>query len=96
MLYPGQKVECVSVLSPFTGRRSAFIERGRKYTVRRVYVSPSGLPIVNLMEAQGPLMRNGAERGFHASQFRPLNEKKKTDISIFTKMLTDTPAKVDA
>ena len=94
MLYPGQKVVCVSVTSR-RGNRCAFIEIGKKYTIRRVYFTPRGNPIVNLMEATGPLKRDGHERGFPPQNFRPICAEK-TDISVFTKMLTDAPAKIDA
>ncbi|AEI71069.1 hypothetical protein [EBPR siphovirus 2] len=91
MFYSGQRVVCVGVHSTKTGRRLAFINLDQKYTVRRVVSTPTGRTLVNLMEATGPLRRDGFERGFPVQCFRPLNDKK-TDISVFTEMLT----KVDA
>lgn len=70
--------------------------RGNVYTVRGFYMPTS----IWLEEIKNPLLDYDddgivglLELSFRVERFRPLDEKK-TDISIFTAMLTDT--KVDA
>jgi hypothetical protein len=86
----GQKVVCVDAsgqcIEPMCNETDV-------YTVSRVFLSPiSKTPLIDLVELPRPLgMHDGV--GFLAARFRPLVDRK-TDISIFTKMLTDTPVKI--
>lgn len=83
----GQPVECVEGCSNPTW----YLEKGKIYIVSdvglfcdRLHVDLEGFPPSPL----GPL-------AFRASRFRPIVERK-TDISIFTAMLTPSKRSVDA
>lgn len=63
--------------------------RGNVYTVRGVYLDPKkpGIVGIRLVEFTYPINPTaGVEFGFWHGEFKPL-EVRKTDISIFTKML---------
>jgi hypothetical protein len=94
----GQKVVCVDdasrsfrIIDPNFQRASL----GCIYTVSASQVDPwSG--VAALMLAELPThSASGIETWHQAKRFRPLVERK-TDISVFTKMLTDTREPVDA
>ena len=73
--------------------------RGNIYTIRCVRVAADGTQRVRLIEIVNPIIEfNNApsqEMWFWASHFRPIVERK-TDISIFTKMLTSKKIGADA
>ncbi len=91
MFRVGQKVVCVdsdSELGIWVDDDAPIV--GHIYTVRRTFYIPAG-PCLDLEEiSRGPLARyaHGDNCGYGAHRFRPVVERK-TDISIFTKMLTD-------
>lgn len=94
----GQKIECIKLtFNPaWRGKRRPVV--GRIYTVRDVGVRHQGgvdCEGVWLDEIINPLHPSGHEYGFFAACFRPVVERK-TDISIFTAMLTPKKAKVEA
>lgn len=94
MFHVGQRVVCVR-----TGRRSfddcTYPVVGGIYTVRDIYApplgvdGPTGLRFVEFVNP--PKLFNGfaIEIAFWDRCFRPIQERK-TDISIFTEMLTPT------
>jgi hypothetical protein len=101
----GQKVVCVDVSGLFETLRGEFVDsvdltKGAVYTIRWLGIF-EGQPVVRLREItertvpSGYLIAPGADRDtpFLASRFRPLVERK-TDISVFTKMLRDQEALV--
>lgn len=68
---------------------------GAVYTVSWTGVAEDwGVEIIDLAELPSPA-ENGFERGYQASCFRPVVERK-TSIDIFTAMLTPSPVTVDA
>jgi hypothetical protein len=80
----GQKVVCVdasglTLIKPLT--------IGAVYTIRELYDDPIRGPAVMLEEIIN-IMHPRGEFGYRSVRFRPIVERK-TDISIFTKMLTD-------
>jgi hypothetical protein len=76
----GQKVVCVD------DGGTVLVERGRIYTVHGIGASPKlGLAMLWLDEVLGADIELA---GMYARRFRPIVERK-TDISIFTKMLID-------
>lgn len=95
--YVGQKIVCVraafkhkTILSPLT--------RNAVYTVRDAFIAHNGMPCVRLVELPAPRVRCFGRRelfepGYDADRFRPVVERK-TDISVFTAMLTPTPESV--
>lgn len=88
----GQKVVCVDASSHFSGVWGGDVPvEGAVYTVKAVGPSRRtysfGIPCLWLRE-----ITNDGDGEYQASRFRPAVERK-TDISIFTKMLTDTPRK---
>jgi hypothetical protein len=90
----GQKVVCVSDMII---RMAEFVVQPRVgciYTVRDVYRSLGNFDAIHLVEIKNGLHISGREFGFHAVRFRPVVERK-TDISVFTKMLTDTKIGAD-
>jgi hypothetical protein len=99
MFRVGQKIVCVDSRSG-SGRwtdNDGPVE-GSIYTVRRCFVDGDGDAILHLAEiARGPVarMRHGDNAGYSATRFRPIVERK-TDISIFTKMLTPSDKKIGA
>ena len=97
MFYVGQKVVCVN--GNFIDRDKHFYPddvlpvTGGVYTVRELF-SRHRKPGMRLIEIRNPLHNHCGclmECGFHRSRFRPLIERK-TDISIFTRMLTPNKA----
>ena len=99
MFRVGQKVVCIS---DFAKGRSVcpFVEfptRGIVYTVRSNVIgrSLSGekKPGILLHEVSNSIGPHGQEYSFCIKQFRPVVERK-TDISIFTKMLTPKTRRV--
>lgn len=93
MFYVGQRVECVeSGYAP--GYPHDLARVGAVYTVSRVFAAPCGtlaLELVELHQPEDDLWWPGTK----AACFRPLVERK-TDISIFTRMLTPNKQGVDA
>lgn len=85
MFSPGERVVCVDD-SPNENGDSPLVVKGAVYTVRASYGGGYG---VTLHELDCP----SQYVGFRASRFRRIEEKK-TDISVFTKMLKSEP--VDA
>ena len=104
MFRVGQKVVCVNDAS--IGHGSFFVNaygklmrsdgnmggltRGNIYTVRRI-TATEYQTLLALEEIDRPCA--GPDPGFRADRFRPLIERK-TDISIFTKMLTESKVPV--
>ena len=93
----GQRVVCIAMgdWSLFKGltveRFGQFLttpHRGQVLTIRSIY-KDSGEIGLRFMEIHNPICPPvGLEYGFPHWEFAPLNERK-TDISVFTKMLTD-------
>lgn len=95
----GQKVVCVV---HFDDRRIlehgwSIPVQGNVYTVRDKWLDHNGEPGITLEEVVNPftLFSDGAggEPHFCATGFRPLVEKR-TDISVFTRMLDRVPRRV--
>lgn len=90
----GQKVVCISD-DWFCQHPIVFPIKGRIYTVRgknlepHNAVSPVGLYLVEIVNT----VFGARENAFDAEGFRPLVEKK-TDISIFTHMLSGSPVRI--
>jgi len=82
----GQKVVCVDA-NPRNGHVSNLTE-GAVYTVRAFGPSKDGSPGISLDEIYHPFP-------FYQDRFRPVVERK-TDISVFTKMLTGSKVGADA
>lgn len=76
----GQKVECIND-KPDRWGRAVLVQKGEVYTVAAVF-DWFGLPGLLLEE-----VKTKEAPGWHALRFRPVVERK-TDISIFTAMLT--------
>lgn len=87
----GQKVVCVDAAEPDLSKlrpakiwRSIGLVQGAVYTVAAVGLThshdPDALPCIQIVELK-------ADHAIWAHRFRPVVERK-TDISIFTKMLT--------
>lgn len=93
----GQKVVCVNAAQrrDSWGKLPESLVRGAIYTIRDVYESHLPPAIgVRLEEIQGPFCPFWREEiGFHAIRFRPVRE---TNIDVFTKMLEQQPAPVEA
>ncbi len=85
----GQRVVCIN--DRFHGhKRNGFAlpKQGQVYTIRRLVSRGYGVGLL-LNEIQNPerqFINDYGEPGFLAHRFRPVVERK-TDISIFTKML---------
>ncbi len=93
MFRVGQKVVCVDseMLIGIWAPDEVGPIVGGIYTIRRIFLDYDGDAIVWLNEiARGPLAKaqHGDNAGYLAIRFRPVVERK-TDISIFTRMLTD-------
>lgn len=98
----GQKVVCVDADSPVPGEApdsvwgtGEAVVTGQTYTVRRFYLR-KGHPTLWLDEVcrnPSSVVHWGVDVGYGAWRFRPVIERK-TDISIFTAMLT--PNRVNA
>lgn len=100
--YVGQKVVCVGgkyrgdIPRPDAEANGAiYPRRGNIYTIRTINVWP-GKTLVTLHECNNAhlvkIFGGGIEPGFNARGFRPVVDRK-TDISIFTKMLNPKKAK---
>lgn len=102
----GQKVVCVDDSGPIDGDPRKvpggdyvpnMIRRGAIYTVRTVGFYPRwGEQGIRLHEVVNPIREyigGNSEVCFAAHRFRPLIERK-TDISVFTALLNNTPAKI--
>lgn len=86
----GQEIICVEPkLVRITDPSWIKLEKERIYTVRKYGQGIDGRACVWLNEIIRPINRElGWELGYFAARFRPLI---KTDISVFTKMLTTIP-----
>ncbi|MEO6382006.1 MAG: hypothetical protein ABIO35_08410 [Nitrobacter sp.] len=90
--YVRQKVVCVDdqdFICP--DNDAAAPKRGVIYTIRTIYSDYRNKPLVHLDEIRNEprkWLTGHHEGGFFAQRFRPVIERK-TDISIFTEMLTD-------
>src|ERR1700687_6044735 len=97
MFRVGQKVVCVDDMGH--GRYSPFatcnfdlegLRKGEVYTIRDIGRA-LGVDVVRLEEIHRSYSSFVGDENFYAGQrFRPIVERQ-TDISIFTKMLTDKP-----
>lgn len=92
----GQKVVCVQEgpIFPEPGERG--VRKGEVYTVRGLIQAPEG-PGMYVEEIRNPVMyctMGTCERAFPIGWFRPTVERK-TDISVFTRMLTDKVVEVN-
>lgn len=92
MFHVGQKVVCVDGTPP---RQDWFGEplpvRGNIYTVRYVHLSRDGrcgIRLQEILNAGGP-----CEPVYNIVRFRPITDRK-TDISIFKRMLTPSDREV--
>ncbi len=90
MFHIGQKVVCINAShAPFKGRPPGLV-KGRIYTVSAIgltnHLDPEQLPCISVDELANPYIAVWSHR------FHPVIERK-TDISIFTAMLT--PSKVN-
>jgi hypothetical protein len=96
----GQKVVCVD--DAFPGHElclaDTLLRAGYIYTIAAVVAEscvsrPGPYPGIHLVEINRPLSKHdGRVLAYRASRFRPIVERK-TDISIFTKMLTKDTVK---
>jgi hypothetical protein len=88
MFYVGQKVVCVNDRAShgFPQNDMGGLTAGQIYTVSKVGVRSwlDGAPCIFVAE----IFRGDSERGFWEHRFRPVVDRK-TDISIFTKILND-------
>jgi hypothetical protein len=82
MFRVGQKVACVDA----SGCR--LLDKGAVYTI--LEIAPSGLAEMISVDCRPDY---AGSTGYSAARFRPIVERK-TDISIFTEMLTPTPRRV--
>lgn len=94
MFYVGQKVVCVDDrLTP--GRLwadSVPPVEGGIYTIVSIVTNDSGNEALVLAEApRGPMSRAFGAYGYHSRRFRPVVERK-TDISLFQRMLNPKTA----
>jgi hypothetical protein len=87
----GQKVVCIHHV-PLDERLShcVYVEKGGIYTIRGIYFQ-ADRKLLLLQEIHNPMWSGGDEYGFNAKGFRPIVDRK-TDITIFTKMLTGVDA----
>jgi hypothetical protein len=95
MIHVGQKVVCVDdSLSELRDVDEILPTKGKIYTIRAIVRRSSlGFHLVEITNEPYRYRDGFGELSFKASRFRPVVERK-TDISIFTAMLT--PAKADA
>lgn len=73
----------------------SFPEMGDVVTIKTINHWSFGSLLTFVEHDNSHLMRNGWEPGFASKCFSPIVERK-TDISIFTKMLTPQSHKIDA
>ena len=105
MFYVGQKVICVDAsisdkYLPAVPSYNSWVNDLDGLTEGVVYTIAGtadffGAPVVFVAEIKRPPHSDGSESGYAAARFRPVVQKK-TDISVFTKMLKDTKAKEPA
>lgn len=103
MFYVGQKVVCINdqTIDPKPGARPAQLDgitRGRVYTIRHVSAAPfHGIRLVEIFRCQPRYYGGGymVDLPYDASRFRPVVERK-TDISIFHRILRDASKNVEA
>ena len=91
----GQKVICVDDANQDWTPGETDVRRGKIYTIRSVNCFKQ--PGLYLVEINNPPMLTDSgfiERDFLQRRFRPIVERK-TDISIFTRMLTSKPVEVE-
>lgn len=88
----GQKVVCVEAATGSCECRHE-PDKNNICTVANVYMHHMGL-VLELEEFPAPKCQH-FDPGWLAESFRPIVERK-TDISVFTEMLTDTKVGVDA
>lgn len=103
--YIGQKVVCIAKGDWSTaiqihlegGQRVVVPKAGDIYTIRDIYIDPFiGVTGIRLVEVVNDSITRWAnyklymEIGWHEHEFRPLQERK-TDISIFRKLLNPSP-----
>lgn len=100
MFHVGQKVACV--LQPqhpwYLNKCPNRPVKDGVYTIREIMFVEGvmGFLLGELLNPARPWSNAPfSEPGFHHGFFRPVDERK-TDISIFTKMLTGSPQKVEA
>lgn len=91
MFRVGQKVVCVNHRGSAYGHKKTPVaailpDIGGIYTIRAIITRPLAT-IVLLEEISNTHLGYAVEPGFNAAAFRPAVERK-TDISIFTRMLT--------
>lgn len=98
MFRVGQKVVCVAEAGAAQEARypaQTFIRLGQVYTVRGFVVGSDSEPralLFEIVNAPMPSTVGLVEWGFPLWALRPVVERK-TDISVFTKLLTPTPAR---
>lgn len=85
----GQKVVCVDDVEQRCAKGDSPVKKGSIYTVREYY-DFFGLRAIRIEE-----IMNANDRGYHASRFRPIVERK-TDISVFTEILRKATKKIPA
>jgi hypothetical protein len=92
MFHVGQLVVCIRDIHVIVAHECLVSapKKGDIVTVRETFLGTYGVPAITLEEHLNKVASNG-EPGFRESNFRPIA---KTDISIFTAMLS--PTKVDA
>ena len=94
MFHVGQKVVCLADLSRLTLPSEVAPTKGAVYTIRAIMTDNKGYLGLFLVEIKNPPVYCAlgfCERALWAGHFRPVIEKK-TDISIFTQLLT--PSKI--
>lgn len=95
----GQKVVCVRKAKYPNSLHGdeITVKVGVVYTIRELYAIPEnghlGLRFLEIRNEPRQYLNAFMECGFYANRFRPLVERK-TDISIFTRMLTPSKEKV--
>lgn len=80
----GQEVICIKECVSPNKRWEKLPKKGEKYTVRKYWLGKKGVWLILLNELVNP-EGNNHELSFWAARFRSVT---KTDISIFTRMLT--------
>lgn len=85
----GMKVVCVDAGPPPSGRSPKGLVKGRVYVIRSVGNHMFADGAMTAIRLQG-YTRNSWDTPVGARRFKPLRERK-TDISIFTALLTKAP-----
>jgi len=90
---PGDKVVCVDDSTrPGTIWYGDAPEVGKIYTIKRVFFDVADSPVLSFLEIERSYRskaEHGDNIGYGVRRFRPV-QTKKTDISIFTDMLTSS------